>query len=878
MQEPLPEFLATASLSPVSPTPLPAQRNIQASVVPNLQDQAAAGDEAAVKPTPSPPPFGEPPGDRMSSAPVPASHGAVDDMPVDAYPGETHDESDDSIGYGDGDGDGEEAQGEDRGAQQETAKPDATNDDYAKTFDSPAAHEDRSEAEDAQPDVPMAAAQEPTHSPSAPAQAPAPAAVRPGSPSPVPPPSGDAPSQSEPPNGLGSPSAPGPAATLDTAPSTEASTSPAAEPTEKPSRSPAVDAAAAAAAAIPAAAPASAEDNDAGAIDIQKLVDNLSARAAAPAASPDAPAQAPPAATQATPAPSSLSHPHSLPPKPTLSNPPASLPAIPPAPYSHARAHPASAIPPAGPMSHASPRMSHGAYPASDAVPSFPSAGPYGGPPHHAAQNGDATGYYQGASIKQLWEQFQADEKRYTTEARWDRFPEGSRIFIGNLSSERVSKREVFDVFHRFGRLAQISLKSAYGFVQYHTVAEGAAAMQGAQDIELGGRKIHLEVSRVQKKKEDRDRSPDRRGRHERFDSADRGWKRDDYRQGRSPSPRRNDPRGHFGRRRSRSPARFGRYGDDSYRRRSPSPHRRTSSNADQFDLPRRFGPDVPDVQILLLQEVMRDFVSWVQGAFHTKGLRTDVMYLNPRFPRETVVQRLAAEGVHGIVDLDYAAQAKGKIPIQVFNRSGGANVRFELYQDIDPPIAAELVIREKSQSHAAPPPAQPPNPYAQPPVAPYGHPPAGYPAYPYPPHPAAAHPAQPPHAAAPPASQPAQPDLANLVGSLDNQALSALLAQLQSSQAQPAASQGYPTAGAPPAAPAAPQQQPPIDMNALLGNLRSVAAAQQPQHQAQQPGAYPPAAAPGYPSAGVAYGAPPVDAAQQVQSIMEQLKRAAQS
>jgi len=60
----------------------------------------------------------------------------------------------------------------------------------------------------------------------------------------------------------------------------------------------------------------------------------------------------------------------------------------------------------------------------------------------------------------------------------------------GNLSSERVSKREVFDVFHKFGRLAQISLKNAYGFVQYHTAAEGQYALQNAQGIELGGRKI----------------------------------------------------------------------------------------------------------------------------------------------------------------------------------------------------------------------------------------------------------------------------------------------------------------------------------------------------------------------------------------------------
>jgi hypothetical protein len=48
----------------------------------------------------------------------------------------------------------------------------------------------------------------------------------------------------------------------------------------------------------------------------------------------------------------------------------------------------------------------------------------------------------------------------------------------------------VFDLFHQFGRLAQISLKSAYGFVQYHTVTDAQAAMQHAQDAILGGRKI----------------------------------------------------------------------------------------------------------------------------------------------------------------------------------------------------------------------------------------------------------------------------------------------------------------------------------------------------------------------------------------------------
>lgn len=38
--------------------------------------------------------------------------------------------------------------------------------------------------------------------------------------------------------------------------------------------------------------------------------------------------------------------------------------------------------------------------------------------------------------------------------------------------------------------MAQISLKQAYGFVQYHDVAEGKAAMDNLQGTEVGGRNI----------------------------------------------------------------------------------------------------------------------------------------------------------------------------------------------------------------------------------------------------------------------------------------------------------------------------------------------------------------------------------------------------
>lgn len=239
-------------------------------------------------------------------------------------------------------------------------------------------------------------------------------------------------------------------------------------------------------------------------------------------------------------------------------------------------------------------------------------------------------------------------------------------------------------------------------------------------------------------------------------------------------------------------------------------------------------------------------------------------MYLNPRFPRDAVVQRQVVEGVHAIVDLDYTAQAQQRIPIQVFFRSGGSSVRFELYQGIEPYVAAELVLREKSQSHLAQSrPAYPPNTYGQPYAT--QTPPVGYP-YPYP------QPAAPP-AQGPPAAP--TPGLASVVDQLDNSALQSLLASLQT----PQASHAHPgMAPAPAGAPQAAQ----IDVNALLGNLRNAAAAQAAPVPAVPGYGAPPAYAP--PIGGAAPGAPGgmaglggVDTAQQVQTIIDQLKRAAQ-
>ncbi|KAM5355673.1 hypothetical protein ACJ41O_002319 [Fusarium nematophilum] len=517
-------------------------------------------------------------------------------------------------------------------------------------------------------------------------------------------------------------------------------------------------------------------------------------------------------------------------------------------------------------------------------------APPY--PPQPAAPY--AADRAQDAEYQLQWDQFLADERQYMSEAKWDRFPEGSRIFIGtrsasgaskngahifstgNLSSDKVSKRDVFDMFHRFGRLAQISLKSAYGFVQYHSIDEGRRAMENLQGIEIKGRRIHLEVSRVQdKSKKERPRSPERnRGRDNGRRNDRHGHQnRDDYRPGRGQSPRHNDyPRdesygrnrgfyeGGRGRGRSRSPG-YNRNDKDNYRRRSPSPYGRPRHEG-ELDLPRRYGADVPDVQIILQPDVNRDFVNWVEQAFKAKGLRSEVMFLHPRIPKDVVIQRQAAEGVHAVVDLDLRAQNLGRIPVQAFDRSGGSsNLRFDQYVDLDPPTAAEVILRAKASGG-------PPS-YS----APYGGN-GGYGnAYGGPPPAAGFAVAQPQgqYGQQPQPGAAGAVDIANLVGQLDPATLQRLLAQIQPGGQNPVPGQG----GANSSSPAAPQ----VDIQAILGSLGGNAVPQQQQQQQhpQQQQQHPPN------SYGAVYGNQPSsngaapangDAAVQVQNIMAHLAR----
>lgn len=293
---------------------------------------------------------------------------------------------------------------------------------------------------------------------------------------------------------------------------------------------------------------------------------------------------------------------------------------------------------------------------------------------------------------------------------------------------------------------------------------------------------------------------------------------REDYRTLRSPSPQRGGFRGrdeyaqgrgrdsyggHDGRHtRSRSPV-YDRRDSGRYRERSISPRRREMDEDAALGIPRRDARDVPEVQIILLEELDRNFISWVESEIRTRGLKTEVMFLSPRLPVDVVIRRQILEGVLAVVKLTHKAQQVSRIPLQVFDRTRGAdNVRFDEYEDLEPRIAAELVIREKQKQITAPAPVA----YGQQAGQQYGA----------------------------PAAQ-ATPNLGSIVGQLDNATLQKLLGTLN----------------APIQSPTPQQQQNPangqVDLAGILGGLMGKPA-QQPQQQQQQ---YPPQQQAQYPSQG---------------------------
>jgi len=510
-------------------------------------------------------------------------------------------------------------------------------------------------------------------------------------------------------------------------------------------------------------------------------------------------------------------------------------------------------------------------------------------PPPDAARPPESVERPWSPRTQALYDQFLQDERRYVTEGIWDKFPAGSRLFVGNLPSEKVTKRDLFHTFYKHGRLAQISIKQAYGFIQYLDAVACQDALQAEQGVEIRGRKVHLEISKPQKSGRSggpgtkssarrRSRSPDRgvtRSSNDRYGARlpfsdfrdEPGRRRDDYRPVRSPSPRSYRSRDEYRSSVVQSPRGLGPDGrtrSPGYGSGFPPAVQPVYDDEAALPLPRREARDVPDVQILILEpQVAQSFINWIEQGFRSKGLRASTIWLNPPgLPLAAVVKRQIIEGVQAIVKLTQSAQYNSKIPLQVFDRTAGAsNVNFNEYVDLDVPVAADIVLHARQKERGSMP--------AAPPTYPgYGNTPGQYGRPPVPQLPPQYTPQMPPQYGQPPPSQYQYPPQSQyrppvqtpITPSPTAPNLQQLLANLR----QPGESHSVPPN--PPA-----QNDRPTDLAGLLSNVaarQQNQAAQYGQGAVQQPQAVP------------AYGTTPVQPyggaqpQQNVQNIMEQLAR----
>ncbi|KAJ5918695.1 hypothetical protein N7454_009839 [Penicillium verhagenii] len=369
-----------------------------------------------------------------------------------------------------------------------------------------------------------------------------------------------------------------------------------------------------------------------------------------------------------------------------------------------------------------------------------------------------------GPEVQKKYDEFLHDERIYVTEGLWDRFPMGSRLFVGNLPTERVTKRDMFHIFHQYGKLAQISIKQAYGFIQFLEADSCHAALQVEQGAvtwrfpNLSGIPVPRPRSHLARPLLDVQDHQNSAGLvppdpiHVRLVIDMTGLMNPEFPSaifgmslqvaavmviglhGRLPLDLDPETVIDLGIERQSDliavsvgapapldPGLLGlpipEIGDTVAR--APDLEALTKENPTYRFLE---GPPVTYLRSKfsflrkltgMHQHHYTNFVLHVENAFRNRGLRVDVLVLGPRIPLGAAVHRQYVEGVLAVVRLSRPNQFSRKIPLQIFERTPGSNsVRFSDYPEVDPNIAAEVMFHQAQSMQRGPPlNSFPPNP-----------------------------------------------------------------------------------------------------------------------------------------------------------------------
>ncbi|CAG8674808.1 7755_t:CDS:2 [Dentiscutata erythropus] len=282
---------------------------------------------------------------------------------------------------------------------------------------------------------------------------------------------------------------------------------------------------------------------------------------------------------------------------------------------------------------------------------------------------------------------------RKLSDAEFQALPSGSRLFLGNLSTHSTSKKELYDIFSPHGEILQISIKNSFGFVQYDNPASVIRAIEKENGLEVShGKPWHHSSSHEggfkpsggnrqgkhwnkkvykdswhqndHRRYDEYDRRPnDYNNRRASYDSRggnrppprdDRKYRRNSYREDHHDEryPHRSKPyripsREFIERRQSR---------DNQYRSQSHDEH------DDEFPLPRRQGNDVPECQIIVLEEAER--------AFRDASISVHTLHLSRKLHIQAVIRQMIVEGVHAVIFMERHLALNGRVNMQIFDQT----------------------------------------------------------------------------------------------------------------------------------------------------------------------------------------------------------------
>ncbi|KAG0165144.1 hypothetical protein DFQ28_009496 [Apophysomyces sp. BC1034] len=119
-------------------------------------------------------------------------------------------------------------------------------------------------------------------------------------------------------------------------------------------------------------------------------------------------------------------------------------------------------------------------------------------------------------------------------------------------------------------------------------------------------------------------------------------------------------------------------------------------TSGEEFSFPRRYGKDVPIVQVITRSDVNRSFVEYIENVFKSRSIHIQSLSLPYGRPsRDVVVKEMILEGVKAIVIVEREHEAQSKVYLQVFAPNDEAgNVRFDEYANISVEDAVTIVQR----------------------------------------------------------------------------------------------------------------------------------------------------------------------------------------